>query len=230
MKNTSIRSGQTCKVHRLQVSQLISVLHDPEKLLGRISSTQSPGFDLCLCLYTYVLLMYYLCTTYVLQSSTIQWFNLEIAQASMARPNSSQVKRLPNFLCSRWRTRLLTSGSECLEQHYVIQCEDCELSFGFHSITIFKSLKQPQTSRYLPSDGTVGRFLAGLRCCAQDFGHSAGGQFWSPAGTRRIKTWKPLKTIENHQSPSNQNHISDGRMSKSHGIFHDFPSSCSQGW
>lgn len=32
-----------------------------------------------------------------------------ILKRSMARPNSSHVNRLPNFLCSRCRTRLFTA-------------------------------------------------------------------------------------------------------------------------
>lgn len=37
--------------------------------------------------------------------------SLPICQDSMARPNSSHVNRLPNFLCSRCRTRLFTSAN-----------------------------------------------------------------------------------------------------------------------
>ena len=39
------------------------------------------------------------------------WIPKPICQDSMARPNSSHVNRLPNFLCSRCRTRLFTSAN-----------------------------------------------------------------------------------------------------------------------
>ena len=39
-------------------------------------------------------------------------------QACIALPNSSQVKRLPNFLWSRWRTRLFTSHPSWLLKNF----------------------------------------------------------------------------------------------------------------